>query len=281
MKRFCLATCLIATAPCAFATGEYMDAFLSHYKLKENTAFNDKSCGICHVSDADFEFNPYGAAVKKALSDSGASAVDGAVLASIESLDSDGDGVTNGEEVAAATFPGDATSGAKAATATTSGGAGGPEVNDEGKDLEEGKNAAKETAFPPKNGFHPAIVHFPIALFIGGLILDFFGMVRKNRTLLAAGWYCIIMAAISAVGAILSGVAAMTLSKMPYRGLIFEHILFAVGAAVLMWIMVALRVDRHEQMNVKLRMVYYVLATGCLFLISYAGHLGGVFVYGE
>ena len=124
MKRICLAMCLFAFAPCAFATGEYMDAFLSHYKLQENAAFNDKSCGICHVSDSDFEFNPFGAAVKKALTDTGASAVDGTVLASIESLDSDGDGATNGEEIAAATFPGDPTSGAKTGTVTTGGATG-------------------------------------------------------------------------------------------------------------------------------------------------------------
>jgi hypothetical protein len=103
----------------------------------------------------------------------------------------------------------------------------------------------------------------------------------RGRARLAAGWYCIVMAAISSVGALVSGVGAMSLLKLPYRGLIFDHLTYAIGATVIMWILVALRVDRHEKMNVGLRAVYYVLATACLVLISYAGHLGGVFVYGE
>lgn len=266
MNRLALAVIVTLVAPLSLASSEYLDAFLSHYKLNENAAFNDKSCGVCHVSDSDFSFNPFGRDLRKAMTDSGASAVDGALLVSIEPLDSDADGTPNGEEIAGKTFPGDpASGGVPGAT-----GAAPTEAP-----------AKKPYVFPPKNGYHPAIVHFPIALFIGGLILDFIGMVRKNKTLLAAGWYCIIMAAASSVGAIISGALAMTLLKLPYRGLIFNHIVFAVGAASIMWVMVALRVDRHEQMNVRIRLVYYVLAASCLVLISWAGHLGGVFVYGE
>ncbi len=243
-----------------------MEAFLSNYKLNEEAAFGEKSCGICHVSDSDFAFNPYGKDLRKSFTDMGSAEFDSAVLVSVEALDSDGDGSPNGEEMAAKTFPGDPASGGAPGTTAP------PASTTPEK---------KPKPFPPKNAYHPAIVHFPIALFIGGLILDFLGMVRKDKTLLAAGWYCIVMAAIASVGALISGAGAMTLLKLPYRGLIFNHITFAVGAAAIMWIMVALRVDRHEQMNVRMRVVYYLLALTCLTLISWAGHLGGVFVYGE
>jgi uncharacterized membrane protein len=266
MKRWPYSIALALLAPCTFASGEYMDTFLSNYKLNEDAAFGDRSCGICHVSDSDFAFNPYGKDMRKALTDLGASEVDSALLVSLEGLDSDGDGTLNGVEIEGKTFPGDPTSGGAPGTVAPPAGSA-PEK--------------KASRFPPTNAFHPAIVHFPIALFIGGLILDFLGMLRKNKTLLAAGWYCIVMAAIASVGAIISGIGAMTLLKLPYRGLIFSHLTFAVGAAAIMWIMVALRVDRHEQMNVRMRVVYYLLALSCLTLISWAGHLGGVFVYGE
>lgn len=260
MRRLLPALAFLTLASVATANGEYLDAFLNHYKLTESEAFNTKSCGICHVSDEDFAFNPYGRDLKKAFADMGASAVDDALLASVESLDSDGDGKPNGEEIGANEFPGESSGAPEPAAGTT---------------------AEKPKRFPPKNAFHPAIVHFPIALFIGGLILDFLGMVRKKQALLAAGWYCIVMAAISSVGALISGAVAMSLLKLPYRGLIFDHLTYAIGATAIMWILVALRVDRHEKMNVGLRAVYYVLALACLLLISYAGHLGGVFVYGE
>ncbi|MEX2243951.1 MAG: DUF2231 domain-containing protein [Fimbriimonadaceae bacterium] len=266
MTRWSLLLALTLLASATFASGEYMDVFLSNYKLNEDAAFGDKSCGICHVSDSDFAFNPYGKDMRKALTDVGATDLDSALLVSLEGLDSDGDGTLNGMEIEGRTFPGDPTSGGDPGTVTPTADAA-PEK--------------KASRFPPKNAFHPAIVHFPIALFIGGLILDFLGMLRKNKTLLAAGWYCIVMAAIASVGAIISGVGAMALLKLPYRGLIFDHLTFAIGSAVVMWIMVALRVDRHENMNVRLRIAYYFLAVACLLMISWAGHLGGVFVYGE
>ncbi|MBS1722895.1 MAG: hypothetical protein JSS66_08080 [Armatimonadetes bacterium] len=250
----------------ASASGVYLDTFLSHYKIKDGSALAEKSCGICHVSDSDFKFNPFGKDVKKAMTDRNAEEVDAALLVSIENLDSDGDGTPNGKEIAAGTAPGDPSSG------------GAPGTKPAAAATEEAK---KPAPFPPKNGFHPAIVHFPIALFIGGLVLDFLGMLRKDKTLLQAGWYCILMAAVTSLGGIASGVLAMGLQKLPYRGLIFTHLTMAVASSVIIWIMVAMRVHRHEKMNVPMRFLYYVLAAATFVLISWAGHLGGVFVYGE
>lgn len=266
MKRLLLVISLVSLAGIVCAKGEYLDTFLSHYSIKDGTPLAEKSCGICHVSDSDFSFNPYGKDVKKALTDEGLDDVNATLLVSLEAADSDGDGTPNGKEIAAGTFPGDPASGGVPGAKTTATTA----------------PAEKEPApFPPKNGFHPAIVHFPIALFIGGLILDFLGMLRKDKTLLQSGWYCILMAAVTSLGGVLSGVLAMSLQKLPYKGLIFNHLAMAVTSALIMWVMVGMRVHRHEKMNVPMRVVYYVLAIACFVLISWAGHLGGVFVYGE
>lgn len=266
MTRWFWTLTLIGLAAISAASGEFLDTFMSHYKLKEDSAFGAKSCGVCHISDSNFAFNPYGKDVKQALTSKGVDTVDAGILVSLEDKDSDGDGTPNGKEIAAGTLPGDPSSGAapgsKAATPS-------PEAE------------KKPATFPPKNFFHPAIVHFPIALFIGGLVLDFLGMLRKDRTLLHAGWYCIVMAAITSIGGILSGVGAMTLLKLPYRGLIFTHLALAGTATVLMWLMVAMRLHRHEKMNVAVRVAYYAMALSCFGIISWAGHLGGVFVYGE
>lgn len=266
MKRLTLITMALVTASFATAKGEYLDAFLSHYSIKDGSPLSEKSCGVCHVSDSDFAYNAYGKDVKKAMTDKGQDEVDAAVLVSIEGADSDGDGTPNGQEVGAGTFPGDPASGA-APGAKPSTKASAPQK--------------KPAQFPPKNGFHPAIVHFPIALFIGGLVLDFLGMLRKDKTLLQAGWYCILMAAVTSLGGIMSGVLAMSLQKLPYKGLIFTHLVAASGSAAIIWAMVAMRVHRHEKMNVPMRVLYYLLAVACFVLISWAGHLGGVFVYGE
>lgn len=250
----------------ASATGEYLDTFITHYKVAESAKLAEKSCGACHVSDSDFDFNAYGKAMAQEMVARNADTLSIAMLEHLEPLDSDGDGTPNGAEIAADTSPGDPSEGG---TGEAVAGAESP------------VGAKKEASFPPKNAFHPAIVHFPIALFVVGLLLDFVGMVRGIKSMLIAGWYNIVLGAVSSLAGIATGVWAMGLLKLPYRGLIFDHLKYAIVATVCMWLMVAMRVHRHEKMQLGARLIYYALATACLLSISWAGHLGGVFVYGE
>lgn len=250
----------------AHSESDFLDVISTHYKLGDESALTEKSCGMCHVSDSDYTTNPYGKDLALEMTSQGATMLTAAILQKLEPLDSDGDGTTNGEEIAADTLPGDATSGAAPGAAPAT---------------QPAPAEAKPKQFPPKNGYHPAIVHFPIGLFLAGLLLDFIGMVKNQKALLLAGWYNLVLAAASTIFAALSGVLAMSLMKLPYKGLIFDHMIYAVGASVIMWLMVALRVHRHEKMNVPIRVLYYALAVAGLITISYAGHLGGVFVYGE
>ncbi len=247
-----------AAATSAYAEPEFMEVLAAKYPALESSPLADKSCGICHVSDSDFGFNAYGKQMAQKLTELNQKGLTEGVLAAIEVMDADNDGVSNGEELSAGKDPADGP--AAAAEPTTQ---------------------ARKSSFPPKNGFHPAIVHFPIALLIAGLLLDLAGLVTKQKMLLFAGWYNLVLAAITSIGAVASGFLAMTLLKLPYKGLIFEHMLYGLGVSFLLWIMVALRVHRHESMNVPIRALYYLLAIASFLLVSWVGHLGGVFVYGE
>lgn len=250
-----------SAAAVAMATGDFYDAFVAHYKVPESSALAAKSCAVCHVSDSDFAMNPYGDSIKAKLKAEGKEAVDGAILASIEADDSDGDGNDNKTEIAANTLPGDPKSGAKE----------GVVVKEKPKEPE---------SMIPKNAFHPAIVHFPIALFIAGLVLDALGMFKNDKTLLLAGWYNLIFAALTAFGGIASGAMAMIFKGYPFAGTMQNHIILAIVSTVLMWAMVSMRVHKHEEMKLSARVVYYLLATAAFILISWAGHAGGDLVYG-
>lgn len=260
MKRSLSVIFLLAVTSLAFATPDYLELLQKHYGFKDDSKIGAKSCGACHVSDEDLKMNPYGAAVKTKAKEMGTGVTD-AVFAALDKEDSDKDGTPNGEEFKNDTLPGDPTSGAKAGVVVE------PEK-------------PKGEPFPPKNGFHPAIVHFPIALFIGGLLLDFLGMLKKDSSLLLAGWYNLIMSAVTAIGGVLSGALAMALLKMPYKGMIFQHLILAVVSSLLIFVLVGLRVHRHEKMNIPVRVLYYVIAAAVLLMISWAGHLGGEVVYG-
>ncbi len=246
----CLLTLLGATS---FATQDYLDGFIANYKIADDGALN--KCATCHVSDEDFAFNPYGEAIKAKAQPPSAE-----LFASIETDDSDGDGTLNKDEIASGSGdPGNPAIGGKPGTTPA------PVAEKE-----------KENPLMPENAWHPAIVHFPIGLFMAGLLLDFLGMIRKDKTLLHAGWYNIVLASVSSFAAVASGFVAMSNKGFPYRGTIMDHIIYTVGATICMAIMVGMRLHRHDKMNWTMRVAYYVLATLCLLGLSWAGHLGGV-----
>jgi len=245
---------------------EYYDVFMSHYKLPDNSPFADKACAVCHISDSDFGLNAYGRDLKREELNQSKSQMDAAVLEAVEALDSDGDGANNGDEIRGSTFPFDPSSGGKPGAVAPA-----PKA----------PPAPRAPQFPPKNGFHPAVVHFPIALFIAALVLDLIGVLRNARGMMFAGWYNMVLGAITSLAGIATGFLAMYLMKFPMRGLVREHMIYAIVATAIMWIMVLLRVHRHERMNVAMRVAYYILGVAGLILISWAGHLGGVLVYGE
>jgi hypothetical protein len=85
---------IIGTALSALAVGSYLSQFNAQYGT---TGTNLDTCLICHGAGGPPN-NPYGADY----------AANGYNFASIEQLDSDGDGYTNLEEITAGTFPGDA-----------------------------------------------------------------------------------------------------------------------------------------------------------------------------
>lgn len=258
--RVVFALILLSIAPSVFAKSEFLDFFMSHYKITESSALGQKACLICHQTEDDYtKMNPYGRDLKMELANANATMVDAKILKEVGALDSNGTGKSNEQKILAGELPG----------------APGPAV------AKEEPTPPKPKGLIPKNFFHPAVVHFPIALFIAGLALDLLGLVFKKPSLLLAGWYNILMAVLTSFGGIATGFGAMWIQKIPFKGVIFTHMLLALTSAFLMMIMVALRVHQHEKMHLPTRIVYYILAATCFVLISYAGHLGGAFVYGE
>ncbi|MDP2216070.1 MAG: PGF-CTERM sorting domain-containing protein [Methanolobus sp.] len=86
---------MLLGSPIVSARPAYLDAFNQQYDT-EDTKLD--ACATCHINpNGGGSRNPYGMAY----------AASGRDFASIEALDSDGDGFTNLEEINALTFPGD------------------------------------------------------------------------------------------------------------------------------------------------------------------------------
>jgi uncharacterized membrane protein len=260
---------MFVLAPRAQAKSEFLDVLTETYKPYADK-LTEHSCSSCHT-DSLPSLNLYGKQIAHELVAANTKELTPEILKKVEEEDADQDGTSNLEEIKAGTDPADPKSGGKPGYKPTAAKA----------PAEESAPVPKQKPLFPKNAFHPAIVHFPIALFIVGLFLDFLGMWRKHKTMLLAGWYNLLLGAISTLASILSGVTAMFRMHLPFSGLIFQHLLLACIGTVIMWLMVALRYNRHEKMSVPLRVTYYVLAVAGVILIAYSAHLGGVFVYGE
>jgi uncharacterized membrane protein len=256
---------LLLSGMAAQAKPEYLDVLVQTYPPYA-ASLQARSCTNCHVSDSDFARNPYGKQIGVELEQAGTKTLTPDSLHKIENMDLFGDGSTVLAKLKAGTAPGVA----------ASGGTSKPPVGHTQTPRQEPKKP-----WFPKYAYHPAIVHFPIALFIAGVILDFLGLIRKNQTLLLAGWYNLVLAALTAIAGLITGYMALVLLHVPFTGIIRQHIITAIISSIIIWILVGLRVHRHEKMSLPLRVIYYVLAAAGMLLISYAGHLGGMFVYGE
>jgi len=131
--------------------------------------------------------------------------------------------------------------------------------------------------------FHPAVVHFPIALSLVGLLLDLLSRHPKARSLAPGGLVLMVLAALGGIAAVLSGQVAEDDAAVPRaaRDLLERH---EELGDVAMW---ALLVVAAVRVVLALRgafrgwaaWVYLALALAVCGLVGYQGYLGGELVF--
>ena len=132
------------------------------------------------------------------------------------------------------------------------------------------------TVLLAKHAQHVVLVHFPIALFITGVALDWAGRWTKRRTLVEAAYYNLLIAAVSTLPVIATGLLAwrFQLEGQRVKGILLLHLALGGTASVLIWVVwwVHFRV-RREAAPVPgyLRMV----EVASIIAVGLTGHLGG------
>ena len=100
-------TIIFATmAAAAIAYPTLIKDFEAFYKIDDKNALKKETCNVCHVGKSP-KFNPYGQDMKKVFGELKVKKMTVDVAKKLDELDSDKDGVKNGEEVKAGTLPGD------------------------------------------------------------------------------------------------------------------------------------------------------------------------------
>ena len=133
-----------------------------------------------------------------------------------------------------------------------------------------------KTVLLAKHAQHVVLIHFPIALFITAAAFDLIAHWTKRRGLADAAYYNLLVAAISTVPVLATGLLAwqFQLEGQKLKGILLMHLVFACVSTVMIWLVwwVHLRVRHRAEALPNYRLALEVLGVG---LIALTGHLGG------
>jgi uncharacterized membrane protein len=134
-----------------------------------------------------------------------------------------------------------------------------------------------KAALLAKHAQHVVLIHFPIALFIAGVVFDFLAQKTKKRGLLEAAYYNLLGAAIFAVPTVVTGILAwqFQLEGQKLKGILLMHLLLGSTSTILIWIAWGLHVRARRQMPERLPIFRLGLETMAVAIIGLTGHLGG------
>jgi uncharacterized membrane protein len=93
------------------------------------------------------------------------------------------------------------------------------------------------TVLLAKHAQHVVLVHFPIALFMTGVGLDYMGQWLKRPALAAAAYINFLLAAVAAVPTAATGLIAWqwALEGQRLKGILLMHLVFGLSSLVLIW----------------------------------------------
>jgi uncharacterized membrane protein len=133
-----------------------------------------------------------------------------------------------------------------------------------------------KTVLRAKHAQHVVLIHFPIALFITAVGFDLVGQWTKRRGLADAAYYNLIVAAISTIPVLVTGVLAwqLQLEGRKLKGVLLMHLVLACISTLMIWLVwcVQFLARRRAKALPNYRLALEILG---VILIAVTGHLGG------
>ena len=133
-----------------------------------------------------------------------------------------------------------------------------------------------KAAILAKHAQHVVLIHFPLALFVIGVVFDYIAQATQKPALASAAYYNFLVAAVSSPFAVATGLLAwqLQLNGQRLHGILLLHLILGSVSAVLMWVVWLLhfRTARSGQALPSYRLPLELVA---LFVVAFTGHLGG------
>jgi uncharacterized membrane protein len=133
-----------------------------------------------------------------------------------------------------------------------------------------------KTALLAKHAQHVVLIHFPIALFITAVAFDLAARWMKRRDFADAAYHNLLVAAISTLPVIATGVLAwqLQLEGQKLKGILLLHLILGCVSSGMIWLVWWVHFSARRRAEVVPSYLLAVEIVG-LGIVALTGHLGG------
>ena len=134
-----------------------------------------------------------------------------------------------------------------------------------------------KTVLLAKHAQHVVLIHFPIALFLTAVAFDSLAQWTNNRALAAAAYFNLLVAAISTVPVVVSGLLAWqwALEGQRLKGILLMHLTLGCVSSVLIWLVLWIHQRARKIPDKPLPVYRLPLEAFAVLTVGLTSHLGG------
>jgi uncharacterized membrane protein len=128
-----------------------------------------------------------------------------------------------------------------------------------------------------KHAQHVVLIHFPIALFISGVVLDFAAQRTKQRVLSGVAYYNLLAAALTTIPVLITGILAWQweLEGQRLKGILLMHLVLGCVSSLLIWIVWLIHQRTQRKQGAVLPGYRLPIEAVAVTIVALTGHLGG------
>jgi len=128
-----------------------------------------------------------------------------------------------------------------------------------------------------KHAQHVVLIHFPIALFLIGVLFDFLAQWKKQRLLAGAAYYNLLVAAIATIPVVVTGILAWQweLEGQKLKGILLMHLVMGCLSSVLIWVVWFIHMRTRQKQEEILPGYRLPIEAVAVVIVALTGHLGG------
>lgn len=133
------------------------------------------------------------------------------------------------------------------------------------------------SALLAKHAQHVVLIHFPIALYMVGVLFDVLSFGKKQSALAVASYYNLAVAALSTIPVVATGILAwqFALEGQRLKGILLEHLVLACTSSLLIILTWWLHRRWRRAADEFLPLARLPIELLTVSLLALTGHLGG------